>query len=112
MKGERKGHSLQATELVDQIYLRLVAAKDRDWQNRAHFFAIAARAMRRHLIDHARGRPDAWLVVPGVLAFLAANLVDWEWYLPLAGAAWALALGAVVVLPVRVWPGSAVRRAG
>jgi O-antigen ligase len=49
----------------------------------------------------ARGRPGAWLVVPAVAAFLAANLVDWEWYLPLAGAAWALALGAVVVLPVR-----------
>ena len=57
MKGERKGHSLQATELVDQIYIRLVAAKDRDWQNRQHFFAIAGRAMRRYLIDHARGRP-------------------------------------------------------
>jgi RNA polymerase sigma-70 factor, ECF subfamily len=54
MRGERQGHSLQATELVDQIYIRLVAAKDRDWQNRQHFFAIAGRAMRRHLIDHAR----------------------------------------------------------
>jgi RNA polymerase sigma factor (TIGR02999 family) len=62
MKGERKGHTLQATELVDQIYMRLVAAKDRDWQNRQHFFAIAARAMRRHLIDHARARPDAEFV--------------------------------------------------
>jgi RNA polymerase sigma factor (TIGR02999 family) len=62
MKGERKGHSLQPTELVDQIYLRLVAAKDRDWQNRQHFFAISARAMRRYLIDHARGRPDAEFV--------------------------------------------------
>src|SRR6187551_1583182 len=59
MKGERKGHSLQPTELVDQIYFRLVAARDRDWRNRQHFFAIAGRAMRRHLIDHARGRPDA-----------------------------------------------------
>src|SRR5437763_3568014 len=56
MRGERKGHSLQPTELVDQIYFRMVAAKDRDWQNRRHFFAIASRAMRRHLIDHARGR--------------------------------------------------------
>jgi RNA polymerase sigma factor (TIGR02999 family) len=62
MRGERKGHSLQATELVDQIYLRLVAAKNQDWQNRKHFYAIAARAMRRHLIDHARGRPDAEFV--------------------------------------------------
>ena len=59
MKGERKGHTMQATDLVDQIYLRLVRAKNRDWQNRAHFFAIAGRAMRRHLIDHARARPDA-----------------------------------------------------
>ena len=59
MKSERKGHTLQATELVDEIYVRLVAAKNRDWQNRQHFFAIAGRAMRRYLIDLARGRPDA-----------------------------------------------------
>jgi RNA polymerase sigma factor (TIGR02999 family) len=62
MKGERKGHTLQATELVHQAYLRLVGAKDRDWQNRGHFFAIAGRAMRRYLIDYARGRPDAEFV--------------------------------------------------
>ena len=62
MRGERKGHSLQATELVDQVYIRLVAAKDRDWQNRQHFFALAARSMRRHLIDLARGRPKAEFV--------------------------------------------------
>ncbi|HUA19838.1 MAG TPA: ECF-type sigma factor [Bryobacteraceae bacterium] len=62
MRRERPDHSMQATELVNQIYLRLVAAKDRDWQNRRHFFAIAARAMRRYLIDHARGRPDAEFV--------------------------------------------------
>jgi RNA polymerase sigma factor (TIGR02999 family) len=59
MRGERKGHTLQPTELVNLTYIRLVAAKDRDWQNRRHFFAIAARAMRRYLIDHARGRPRA-----------------------------------------------------
>jgi RNA polymerase sigma factor (TIGR02999 family) len=62
MKGERRGHSLDATELVNQIYFRLVAAKDRDWRNRRHFFAIAARAMRRYLIDYARGRPQAEFV--------------------------------------------------
>jgi RNA polymerase sigma factor (TIGR02999 family) len=62
MKGERKGHSMQATELVDQIYFRLVAAKDRDWQNRQHFFAICARVMRRYLIDHARRRLDGQFV--------------------------------------------------
>jgi len=62
MKAERQGHTLQATELVDQIYFRLVGAKDRDWQNRAHFFAIAGRAMRRYLIDYARARPNATIV--------------------------------------------------
>jgi len=62
MKGERKGGPLQTTELVDQIYIRLVAAKDRDWQNRQHFFAIAGRAMRHYLIDLARGRPDAEVI--------------------------------------------------
>jgi len=74
MKGERQGHSLQPTELVNQVYFRLVAAKDRDWQNRRHFFAIAARAMRRHLIDYARGRPDAeFLELEGIRDFLPAD---------------------------------------
>jgi RNA polymerase sigma factor (TIGR02999 family) len=74
MKGERKGHSLQATELVDQIYFRLVAAKDRDWRNRQHFFAIAARAMRRYLIDHARGRPNAeFIALAGIENLLPAS---------------------------------------
>ena len=68
MQRERKGHTLQPTELVDQIYFRLVAAKNQDWQNRRHFFAIAARAMRRYLIDHARGRPD--------VGFVAINGMD------------------------------------
>ena len=74
MKGERKGHSLQPTELVDQIYLRLIRAKDRDWQSRAHFFAIAGRAMRRYLIDHARGRPNVeFVALEGIKDFLPAN---------------------------------------
>ena len=74
MKGERKGHSLQPTELVDQIYFRMVAAKDRDWQNRRHFFAIASRAMRRRLIDHARGRPDAeFVALDGIKNDLSAD---------------------------------------
>jgi RNA polymerase sigma-70 factor (ECF subfamily) len=62
MRRERKGHTLQPTELIDQIYFKLVAAKDRDWRNRQHFFAITARAMRRYLIDYARGRPNAHFV--------------------------------------------------
>ncbi len=74
MQRERKDHSLQATELVDQIYFRMIAAKDRDWQNRKHFFAIAARAMRRHLIDHARGRPAAeFVALEGLENILPAN---------------------------------------
>ena len=58
MKGESKEHSMQATDLVDQIYRKLVQAKDRDWQNRGQFFAIAGRAMRIYLIDHARAKPN------------------------------------------------------
>jgi RNA polymerase sigma factor (TIGR02999 family) len=74
MKGERKGHTMQATELVDQIYFRLVGAKDRDWRSRAHFFAIAGRAMRRYLIDYARGQPDAEIVaLDGIKDFLPAD---------------------------------------
>src|SRR5579863_7776234 len=74
MKGERKGHSLQATELVNQVYFRMVAAKDRDWRNRQHFFAIAARAMRRYLIDHARGHPDVeFVALEGIANMLAAH---------------------------------------
>lgn len=62
MRRERQGHTLQPTELIDEIYSRMVAAKDRDWRSRQHFFAIAARAMRRYLIDYARGRPSARFV--------------------------------------------------
>lgn len=74
MKNERQDHTLQATELVNQIYFRLIAAKDRDWRNRRHFFAIAARAMRRYLIDYARGRPNAeFMAIDGMEDFLSAT---------------------------------------
>jgi RNA polymerase sigma factor (TIGR02999 family) len=53
---ERRGHPFQATELVNDVYSALVRAKDRDWRDRAHFFAIAARAMRWRLIDMGRAR--------------------------------------------------------
>ena len=56
MAGERAGHSLQATALLNEAYLRLINAKDVAWQDRAHFLAVAARAMRRILVDHARSR--------------------------------------------------------
>ena len=56
MAGERPDHSFQATVLVNEAYLRLVDAKDVPWQDRAHFLAVAARVMRRILVDHARAR--------------------------------------------------------
>lgn len=54
MKRERVGHTLQATALVNEAYLRLVDINQVQWQDRAHFFAMAARQMRRILIDAAR----------------------------------------------------------
>src|ERR1044071_9315604 len=54
MKGERAGHSLQTTALVNEAYVRLVDYKRMQWQNRAHFFAVSAQLMRRILVDHAR----------------------------------------------------------
>ena len=56
---ERAGHTLQPTALVNEAFFRLARAKNIDWQDRGHFFAIASVIMRRLLIDHARGRPDA-----------------------------------------------------
>ena len=56
---ERPGHSIQATALVNEAYLRLVKVRDVQWKDRAHFLAIGARIMRRILIDYARGRPKA-----------------------------------------------------
>lgn len=74
MKGERKGHTMQATELVDQVYFRLVGAKNQDWRSRAHFFAIAGRAMRRYLIDYARAQPGVEIVaLEGIRDFLPAD---------------------------------------
>jgi RNA polymerase sigma-70 factor (ECF subfamily) len=54
MKRERPGHSLQATALVNEAYMRLVDYKGMHWQNRAHFFAVSAQLMRRILVEHAR----------------------------------------------------------
>ena len=54
LKHEQAGHSLQTTALVNEAYMRLVDYKRMQWQNRAHFMAAAAQAMRRILVDHAR----------------------------------------------------------
>ena len=59
MAGERPGHILQPTALVNEVYLRLVNRHDVEWQDRAHFFAVAARIMRRILVDAARNRDRA-----------------------------------------------------
>jgi RNA polymerase sigma factor (TIGR02999 family) len=56
MRGERPGHTLQTSALVNEAYLRLAAHEEIQWQDRAHFFAVAAQAMRRILVDHARRR--------------------------------------------------------
>src|ERR1700693_6474243 len=54
LQNERPGFSMQSTDLVHEVYLRLVNARELDWQHRAHFFAIAATLMRRILLDRAR----------------------------------------------------------
>jgi RNA polymerase sigma factor (TIGR02999 family) len=59
MKGERPEHTLQATALVNEAYLRLIRWKDVRWQNRAHFFGVAAQMMRRILVDYARSHRSA-----------------------------------------------------
>jgi RNA polymerase sigma-70 factor (ECF subfamily) len=56
LRAERAGHTLSATALVHEVYLKLVDQAQTDWKNRAHFFAIAARAMRRVLLDYAIAR--------------------------------------------------------
>jgi RNA polymerase sigma factor (TIGR02999 family) len=59
MAGERTGHTLQSTALVNEAYLRLVDSSRVKWQNRAHFFAVSATLMRRILVDFARSRQYA-----------------------------------------------------
>jgi RNA polymerase sigma-70 factor (ECF subfamily) len=59
MRHERADHTLQATALVHEAYLRLVHQPERTWQNRAHFIGVAAGVMRRILVDHARARQTA-----------------------------------------------------
>jgi RNA polymerase sigma factor (TIGR02999 family) len=59
LRRERAGHTLQTTDLIHEAYLRLVDQKNVRWQNRAHFFAVAAQSMRHILVDHARRRHRA-----------------------------------------------------
>jgi RNA polymerase sigma factor (TIGR02999 family) len=73
MNRERAGHTLQTTALVNEAYVRLIDQRRARWQNRAHFFAIAAQLMRRILVDHARahGRAKRGGGAPGVALDLA-----------------------------------------
>jgi RNA polymerase sigma-70 factor, ECF subfamily len=59
LQQERPGHTLGATALVHEAYVRLIKQNEVEWQNRAHFFAVAAQAIRRILVDHARARETA-----------------------------------------------------
>lgn len=56
LRRERANHTLQATEIVHEAYVKLVGGQQVDWQCRGHFFGVAARAMRQILVDHARSR--------------------------------------------------------
>jgi len=56
LRRERPNHTLQATALVNEAYLKLIAQREDNWENREHFFSIAAQAMRRILVDHAKTR--------------------------------------------------------
>ena len=62
LRRERRNHTLQRTELVDEIFFKLHKAREIDWQDRGHFLAIVTRMMRRYLIDYARQRPKAELL--------------------------------------------------
>ena len=59
MRGERQGHTLQTTALINEAFLRLIDWKNVSWQNRAHFFGVSAQLMRRILVDFARSRRNA-----------------------------------------------------
>jgi RNA polymerase sigma factor (TIGR02999 family) len=80
---ERPGHTLQATALVHEVYLRLIDQHSVDWRNRAHFFSIAAEMMRRVLVNHAvsrraqkRGAGETLLSLDEVISFPNRQDVD------------------------------------
>jgi RNA polymerase sigma factor (TIGR02999 family) len=78
MRSERPDHTLQATALVNEAYLRLADQTDPHWQNRTHFFAVAARMMRHILVDYARGRQRAKRGAGGVKVELSDEAVVTE----------------------------------
>jgi RNA polymerase sigma factor (TIGR02999 family) len=79
MRREHPGHTLQASALVNEAFLRLTDWKNVEWQNRAHFFAMAARVMRNILVDFARKRERAKRGAdPLLVSLTAAAHVSWE----------------------------------
>jgi RNA polymerase sigma factor (TIGR02999 family) len=78
MAGERAGHTLQTTALVNEAYLRLVDSSRVRWQNRAHFFAVSAQLMRRILVDFARSRNFAKRGAGVEQVSLDDSMVVWE----------------------------------
>jgi RNA polymerase sigma factor (TIGR02999 family) len=86
LRRERAGHTLQTTALIHEAYLKLIDQREVNWQNRAHFFGVAAQAMRRILVDYAkarhrekRGGADENLPLEAVtLAILGARSIDLE----------------------------------
>lgn len=75
MRKEQRDHTLQPTALVNEAYLQIVHHSDRTWQNRAHFFAVAAKIMRQILVDHARRNAAQKRGGGGARAELSDNLV-------------------------------------
>lgn len=76
MAGERRDHTLSATALVHEAYLRLVGPREIPWQSRAHFYAAAAEAMRRVLLDHAKARARIKRGGPGRRTESVADIAD------------------------------------
>jgi RNA polymerase sigma factor (TIGR02999 family) len=76
MSGERSGHTLQPTALVHELYLRMIAGSEVEWNNRAHFLAIAARQARRLLVEHARKRSSQMIRVVAGEGFDLPALAD------------------------------------
>lgn len=70
LRRERQGHTLQATALINEAYLKLIDQRDTNWESRTHFFAIAAQAMRRILVDYTLEPPIVKNVVVVILMFL------------------------------------------
>jgi RNA polymerase sigma factor (TIGR02999 family) len=78
-RGERPGHILQPTALVNEAFLRLAKVKKVEWADRQHFLALAARVMRRYLIDHARSQPSVrFLPMEGMPEAIIGNRTSLE----------------------------------